>query len=105
MRSPGRERAGKSAPRNVILQGDCVDHMAALPEGSVDMVFADPPYNLQLANELVRPDTSRVDGVDETWDKFQSLAVYDAFTRDWLSAARRVLKPDGIGTNTPAPLG
>jgi modification methylase len=69
--------------------------MAALPEGSVDMVFADPPYNLQLANELVRPDNSRVDGVDESWDKFQSLAAYDEFTRGWLSAARRVLKPNG----------
>ena len=95
MRSPGRERAGKSAPRNVILQGDCVDHMAALPEGSVDMVFADPPYNLQLANELVRPDNSRVDGVDAEWDKFDSLKVYDSFTRDWLAAARRLLKDDG----------
>ena len=69
--------------------------MSALPEGCVDAVFADPPYNLQLANELVRPDNSRVDGVDEGWDKFSDLAAYDNFTRDWLSAARRVLKPNG----------
>lgn len=95
MRSPGRERADKTAPRNVILKGDCVEHMLAIPEGSVDMVFADPPYNLQLANELVRPDNSRVDGVDENWDKFTSLATYDAFTHDWLGAARRALKPNG----------
>ena len=95
MRSPGRERAEKAAPRNVIFKGDCIEHMSALPEACVDVVFADPPYNLQLAKELLRPDNSRVDGVDEGWDKFQNLAAYDTFTRDWLSAARRVLKPNG----------
>ncbi len=69
--------------------------MEALPEASVDLVFADPPYNLQLKGELHRPDNSRVDGVEEDWDRFASLADYDAFTRAWLKAARRVLKPDG----------
>jgi modification methylase len=69
--------------------------MARLPECSVDMVFADPPYNLQLAGELMRPNNSRVDGVKEDWDHFRDLAAYDDFTRDWLAAARRVLKDDG----------
>ena len=64
-------------------------------QARVDLVFADPPYNLQLSNELYRPDNSRVDGVDDDWDKFGSFAAYDAFTRDWLSACRRVLKPHG----------
>lgn len=87
---------------NVILQGDCVASLNALPAGSIDLVFADPPYNLQLGGELLRPNNSRVDGVDEEWDRFgdqsnpsDSFAVYDRFTRDWLSAARRVLKDDG----------
>jgi modification methylase len=66
-----------------------------LPAGSVDLVFADPPYNLQLDQGLTRPDQSRVDAVDDDWDKFESFAHYDAFTRGWLQAARRVLKPDG----------
>jgi modification methylase len=95
MRSPGPERAAKVAPRNVILKGDCVKHMLALPKGSVDAVFADPPYNLQLANELLRPDNSRVDGVDENWDKFNNNNSYDRFTHEWLSAARHALKPNG----------
>jgi modification methylase len=82
-------------PRNEILQGDCIARMNALPEGSVDLVFADPPYNLQLRGDLHRPDNSRVDAVDDAWDRFDSFAVYDRFTREWLSAARRVLKPDG----------
>ena len=78
-----------------ILHGECVQVMSQLPEGSVDMVFADPPYNLQLGGELLRPNNTRVDGVDDAWDRFGDFAVYDAFTRDWLAAARRVLKPDG----------
>src|SRR3989454_5054825 len=78
-----------------ILIGDCVAEMAALPAGSVDLVFADPPYNLQLRNELRRPDDSRVDAVDDDWDKFASFAEYDAFTRAWLAACRRLLKPAG----------
>ena len=72
------------------------------PTASVDLVFADPPYNLQLGGELHRPDNSRVDGVDDDWDKFADFAAYDRFTRAWLGACRRVLKPDGalwvIGT-------
>ena len=82
-------------PIDTILVGDCIDHMNALPAGSVDLVFADPPYNLQLAEGLTRPDQSKVDAVDDDWDKFESFAHYDDFTRRWLKAARRVLKPDG----------
>ena len=78
-----------------ILVGDCVAQMDAMPEASVDLIFADPPYNLQLEGELLRPDNSRVDGVDDAWDRFDGFAAYDRFTRQWLSAARRVLKPDG----------
>ena len=82
-------------PIDTILVGDCIDHMNALPAGSVDLVFADPPYNLQLEHGLTRPDQSKVDAVDDDWDKFDSFAHYDAFTRGWLAAARRILKPDG----------
>ena len=81
--------------QNGILVGDCVELMDALPESSIDMVFADPPYNLQLGGELHRPNNSKVDGVDDAWDQFDGFAAYDTFTRDWLKAARRVLKPDG----------
>src|SRR5262245_18268633 len=76
-----------------ILIGDCVAEMAKLPADSVDLVFADPPYNLQLQGDLKRPDDSRVDAVDDHWDKFSSFAAYDAFTRAWLLACRRVMKP------------
>ncbi|MDJ0512196.1 MAG: site-specific DNA-methyltransferase [Methyloceanibacter sp.] len=82
-------------PRNKIIVGDCVEELHKLPAKSIDLVFADPPYNLQLANELYRPNNSRVDGVDNDWDKFSSFESYDRFTRDWLSACRRVLKPNG----------
>jgi modification methylase len=86
-----------------VLVGDCIDLMRSLPEASVDMVFADPPYNLQLGGELLRPDNSLVDAVDDEWDKFAdpsdplgtSFARYDSFTRAWLGAARRALKPEG----------
>jgi modification methylase len=78
-----------------ILVGDCIERMRALPAGSIDMIFADPPYNLQLKGELRRPNNSRVDGVDADWDKFQSITSYDHFTRAWMAAARRLLKPDG----------
>jgi modification methylase len=81
--------------RDVILQGDCIAHLARLADNSVDLVFADPPYNLQLAGELLRPNNTIVDGVDDHWDKFADFASYDAFTRQWLSECRRVLKPDG----------
>jgi modification methylase len=86
---------GSVLPLDKILVGDCIELMNSLPEASVDLVFADPPYNLQLGGDLVRPDNSHVDAVDNDWDKFDSFAAYDAFTRDWLKAARRVLKPDG----------
>lgn len=80
---------------DTILPGDCIEVMRGLPEASVDLVFADPPYNLQLKGALHRPDNSRVDAVDDDWDQFASFGAYDAFCRDWLAAARRVLKPDG----------
>ncbi|TKT81161.1 site-specific DNA-methyltransferase [Aquamicrobium sp. LC103] len=80
---------------NTILKGDCVAALNRLPENSVDVVFADPPYNLQLEGNLHRPDQSLVDAVDDAWDQFDSFAAYDAFTRAWLLAARRVLKPNG----------
>lgn len=80
---------------NRIIVGECVAAMNALPEGCVDMVFADPPYNLQLGGDLLRPNNSRVDGMDETWDIFDDFASYDRFTQGWLTAAKRVLKPDG----------
>jgi modification methylase len=78
-----------------VLEGDCVETMRSLPAGCADIVFADPPYNLQLEGDLHRPDNSKVDAVDDHWDQFASFADYDRFTRDWLSAARRVLKDDG----------
>ena len=80
---------------DVILPGDCIEVMAALPAESVDLIFADPPYNLQLRGDLHRPDNSRVDAVDDDWDRFASFAAYDEFSRAWLAAARRLLKPDG----------
>src|SRR5262245_21966097 len=76
-----------------ILIGDCVAEMAKLPAESVDLVFADPPDNLQLEGDLKRPDDSRVDAVDDDWDKSSSFAAYDDFTRAWLIACRRVMKP------------
>ena len=78
-----------------IYIGDCVKIMQSLPKGSVDCIFADPPYNLQLNGELHRPNNTRVDGVDDAWDQFDSLQVYDEFTRQWLTEARNLLKPDG----------
>ena len=78
-----------------VIEGDCVARMKALPEGCADLIFADPPYNLQLKGDLHRPDQSRVDAVDDHWDQFDSFADYDRFTRDWLSAARHVLKDTG----------
>ena len=88
-----------AAPRaewlDTILKGDCIAALDRLPEKSVDVVFADPPYNLQLDGDLHRPDQSKVDAVDDDWDRFESFEAYDAFTRAWLLAVRRVLKPNG----------
>ncbi len=89
-------------PINQILQGDCVKTMNSLPENSIDLIFADPPYNLQLQNELWRPNMTKVDAVDDAWDKFANFEEYDTFTETWLSACRRILKDTGaiwvIGT-------
>jgi len=82
-------------PLDSIIQQDCIEAMRALPAASVDMIFADPPYNLQLGGDLNRPDGSFVDAVTDDWDKFDSLNAYDAFTRAWLAEARRILNPDG----------
>lgn len=94
-----KQRAAKTAPVELpldsILQGDCVEMMRSLPAASVDMIFADPPYNLQLGGDLLRPDGSQVDAVDDDWDKFDSLAAYDRFTHGWLKEAKRILKPGG----------
>ncbi len=80
---------------DLVIEGDCIARMNALPEGCADLVFADPPYNLQLRGDLHRPDQSKVDAVDDHWDQFDSFAEYDRFTRQWLAAARRVLKDTG----------
>ncbi|GIW01008.1 site-specific DNA-methyltransferase [Roseiflexus sp.] len=89
-------------PINAIIQGDCIQVLQTFPEQSVDLIFADPPYNLQLRHALLRPDQTVVDGVDDAWDRFEDVQEYDAFTRAWLGACRRVLKDDGtiwvIGT-------
>ncbi len=82
-------------PIDSILKGNCLDILPTLPEESVDLIFADPPYNLQLQGELWRPNLTRVDAVDDDWDKFDSFKDYDAFTRAWLKECRRVLKPNG----------
>ncbi len=96
----GRSIHGESAGK--IIEGDCLAALSRMPAGSVDLVFADPPYNLQLGGELLRPNNTRVDGVNHEWDRFDSFATYDRFTRAWLSECRRVLKPNGalwvIGT-------
>ncbi|MDI1226956.1 MAG: DNA methyltransferase [bacterium] len=89
-------KASKIAlPRNEILAGDCIEIMKSLPARSVDLIFADPPYNLQLGGDLTRPDHSKVAGVDDAWDKFSSFAAYDKFTKAWFLEARRLLKDDG----------
>ena len=92
---PARPDAPRELPLDTILMGDCVAEMARLPDKSVDMIFADPPYNLQLGGDLFRPEGGRVDAVDDEWDKFESLTTYDNFTRDWLEQARRILKDNG----------
>ena len=89
------EKARLALPLGRILPGDCVEAMRTLPSASVDLVFADPPYNLQLGGDLNRPDGSHVDAVTDHWDRFDSFGSYDAFTKAWLTEARRILKPDG----------
>lgn len=89
-------KGAATLPLDTILDGDCIEAMLSLPEASVDLIFADPPYNLQLKGELHRPDNSKVDAVDDHWDHFDSLKLYDDFTRAWLAAARRLLKPNGV---------
>ena len=80
---------------DTIINADCIETMNALEENSVDVIFADPPYNMQLGDTLLRPDNTVVNGVDEEWDSFESLAAYDEYTKQWLSAAKRVLKDNG----------
>ncbi len=94
-RSAGAAETLSPLPLDQVIVGDCVAAMNALPERSVDLIFADPPYNLQLKRELRRPDDSRVDAVDDAWDQFASFEAYDRFSREWLTAARRLLKDDG----------
>ncbi|MBO9712402.1 site-specific DNA-methyltransferase [Sphingomonas sp.] len=95
----GRARVAAIAegalPLDTILMSDCIEAMRSLPSKSIDVIFADPPYNLQLGGDLSRPDGSHVDAVTDAWDKFDSFAAYDAFTRAWLAEARRVLKDSG----------
>jgi modification methylase len=92
---PRTSRQPRDLPFDTILTGDCIAEMARLPDKCVDMIFADPPYNLQLGGDLFRPEGGRVDAVDDDWDKFDSLTAYDDFTREWLEQARRILKDDG----------
>jgi len=80
---------------DTIIDGDCIEVMNGMPADSVDLIFADPPYNLQLKGDLHRPDNSKVDAVDDAWDQFASFKAYDTFTTNWLKAARRILKPNG----------
>src|SRR5512143_592194 len=85
----------ETLPSNQILHGDCIEILKSLPENSVDLIFADPPYNLQLSKELYRPNMTKVDAVDDGWDKFNNFEEYDSFTSSWLSASQRVLKDSG----------
>ena len=91
----GRKGGAGALPLDQIIIGDCIEEMRRLPAKSVDLIFADPPYNLQLKNALHRPDASKVKAVEEEWDRFSSFEAYDRFTREWLAAARRLLKDDG----------
>lgn len=89
------ELKSKSMPINEIIQGNCIEVLKSLPAKSIDLIFADPPYNLQLRNELLRPNQTLVDGVNDKWDQFEDFSQYDNFTRNWLSECRRVLKDNG----------
>ena len=89
------KREVENIPLDEIIQGSCIEILKTLPEKSVDLIFADPPYNLQLHNELLRPNQTIVDGVDDEWDQFDDFADYDTFSEQWLSECRRILKDDG----------
>ncbi|MEE3120119.1 MAG: site-specific DNA-methyltransferase, partial [Pseudomonadota bacterium] len=89
------KKQAQTLPIDTIIEGDCFEALSRLPSASVDLVFADPPYNLQLKGDLTRPDKSHVDAVNDDWDKFESFAAYDVFTRAWLAEVRRVLKSTG----------
>ena len=89
------ERASKGLALNEIIQGNCIEVLKTLPEKSIDLIFADPPYNLQLQHELFRPNQTLVAGVDDDWDQFTSFSDYDQFTENWLKACQRVLKDTG----------
>lgn len=91
----GSRRSAGPVAANSILLGECLSELSKLPTASVDLVFADPPYNLQLVGDLMRPNNTRVDGVDDAWDKFDDFSAYDKFCRAWLAQVKRVLKPDG----------
>jgi len=80
---------------NKVLEGDCIEVMKEMPDNSVDLIFADPPYNLQLRNELIRPNMTKVDAVNDEWDKFDSFDEYDKFSEQWLKECRRILKRTG----------
>lgn len=88
-------KADQSPPRNQVLQGNCIEILRTLPTKSADLIFADPPYNLQLRNELRRPNQTVVDAVDDAWDQFTDVAEYDSFCRNWLHECQRVLKDHG----------
>ena len=92
--TPAHNLAPGALSLDEIIKGGCIETMARLPPECVDLVFADPPYNLQLESSLSRPDQSLVDGVDDDWDKFASFSDYDNFTRVWLTAVRQVMKKD-----------
>jgi site-specific DNA-methyltransferase (adenine-specific)/modification methylase len=94
-RQPKAVAEKQRLPLDEIIHGNCIEILSTLPEKSVDLIFADPPYNLQLQNELIRPNQTLVDAVNDEWDKFTDLEAYDEFTRAWLAACRRVLKDDG----------
>ena len=94
-RSKAKAAPAPVLPLGQILDGDCVERLRELPDNCIDLVFADPPYNLQLGGDLNRPDGSHVDAVTNDWDRFDSFKTYDDFSRDWLAECRRVLKPDG----------
>ncbi|MGB9024581.1 MAG: site-specific DNA-methyltransferase, partial [Rhodomicrobium sp.] len=89
------ERRARVEAENYIIEGDCIEVLQGLSAGSAELVFADPPYNLQLGGELLRPNNTRVDGVNHAWDRFDDFAAYDRFTRAWLRECHRMLKPDG----------